>query len=84
VALVVVGSGKGCFYRWVVLLNVSNCGGTDVVVVVGGSDIAGLEEGRRGPCAKECRCSLRAGKGQKQIFSLKAPREELSWLTPSF
>lgn len=37
-ALVVVGSGKGCFYRWVVLLNVSNCGGTDVVVVVGGSD----------------------------------------------
>ena len=36
-ALVVVGSGRGCFYRWVVLLNASNCGGTDVVVVVGGS-----------------------------------------------
>lgn len=36
-ALVVVGSGRGCFYQWVVLLDVSNCGGTDVVVV-GGSD----------------------------------------------
>ena len=37
-ALVVVGSGRGCFYQWVVLLDVSNCGGTDVVVVVSGSD----------------------------------------------
>lgn len=37
-ALVVVGSGRGCFYRWVVLLNVGNCGGTDAVVVGGGSD----------------------------------------------
>lgn len=32
------GSGSGCFKWWVVLLSVGDCGGADIVVVVGGGD----------------------------------------------
>lgn len=37
-ALVVVGRGRGCFHRWVALVSVGNGGGTDAVVLGGGSD----------------------------------------------
>lgn len=42
-------------------------------------DVAGFEDGRRGPHAKECRWSLEARKGEEtEPPSLRAPGKEFS------
>lgn len=50
--------------------------------VIGVLDLAGFQDRRRGPYAKECRQLLNVGKDNEISFPLKLPKGNIAWLTP--